>query len=164
MTTEPVTTILEIHGEHEAYAGERELRYQELRRPLGMPRGSEEYRHEAACRHVVALAGADQVIGCVLFHPDGEGGGRLLQMAVARAHQGRGQGRRLVRALEAILAADGVHAITLHARDHAVGFYERLGYAVFDAAFEEVGIVHRRMRRSLTPEAAGSARRLPFGE
>lgn len=131
------------------HAAERALRFEELRRPLGMPPGSERYGAEDACLHLVARE-ADRVIACVLFHPDGEGGGRLLQMAVTRARQRRGVGRALVGELERRLVARGVREVTLHARAHALGFYERLGYTSFGEPYHELGIPHRHMRKQLS--------------
>lgn len=138
-----------IDPDDPAYEAERELRYQVLRRPLGDPRGSEAFPFEAQSLHLVATIGPE-VVGCVLFHPDGRGGGRLFQMAVRADLQGTGVGRALVQALQARLKEEGLREITLHAREHAVGFYQRLGYACFGAPYLEVGIPHRHMRKDLT--------------
>ena len=85
----------------------------------------------------------------MLFHPEGAGTGRLFQMAVEPARQGQQLGTQLVRSLEAEVVKRGFRAMTLHARDSAVGFYARLGYQVFGEEFVEVGIPHRHMRRVL---------------
>ncbi|PIE18749.1 MAG: GNAT family N-acetyltransferase [Proteobacteria bacterium] len=114
-----------------------------------MPRGSEDNADEDACLHLVAVDGNARVVGCVIFRDDGDGRGQLMQMAVDPARQGQGIGARLVRELERRVAADGVAEIYLHARQVAVGFYERLGYEVFGEPFAEVCIPHRHMRRAL---------------
>jgi ribosomal protein S18 acetylase RimI-like enzyme len=119
-----------------------------LREPLGFPRGAELFPFEAESLHLIALDG-DRVVGCVLFHPEGRGTGRLFQMAVEPGRQGRGLGARLVRALEAEVARRGMHEVSLHARDTAIGFYARLGYAVEGEPYEENGIPHQTMRRQL---------------
>ena len=131
------------------HRGELALRYEILRKPLGRPRGSEVFEAEADCYHLVAVdpAAPDTVVGCVVFHPAAATRGRLLQMAVADSLQGQGVGRALVRGLEARLVADGFQEIILHARDHAIGFYEKLGYAVCSEGYEEVGIPHHDMSR-----------------
>ena len=126
------------------------LRYEALRRPLAMAPGTEVYRAEAECLHMVALEGG-RVVGCVLFHPQAPEVGRLLQMAVAAERRGLGFGRALVRHLEAHLRGLGVRRVTLHARHYAVGFYERLGYEIEGEPFEEVGMAHRHMMRRLGP-------------
>ena len=57
--------------------------------------------------------------------------------------------RALVAHLEAELRDRGLREVVLHARDHAIGFYARLGYAPFGEPYEEVGIPHRNMRKTL---------------
>jgi len=133
----------------ELYVGERRLRFEVLRRPLGMPEGSEENPAEARAEHLVAHD-AGRVVGCVMFlaDPDGQGG-KLLQMAIAEGHRGRDIGRRLVRELERHVAARGVAVVRMHARETAIGFYARLGYAVVGEPFREVGLPHRLMQRAL---------------
>jgi N-acetylglutamate synthase-like GNAT family acetyltransferase len=132
------------------YAEARALRYRVLRAPLGMPPGSEENRAEGRCAHCVAVW-EGQVVGCVLWLPDELGGaGKLLQMAVAPEAQGRGTGARLVAEVERRASVEGVEEIYLHARQTAVGFYEKLGYRCSLAPFDEVGLPHRYMSRCLS--------------
>ncbi len=102
------------------------------------------FEHEAW--HLVAIDD-ENVVGCVMFNPEGPTG-RILQMAVAAAHQKQGIGTELVRILEARLAREGFREAYLHARIEAVPFYERLGYAVFGDPFVEVGITHRMMKKN----------------
>lgn len=139
-----------IDPAHPLYAGELELRFRVLREPLGRPRESVRFPFEDRSVHLVAQVPAGgPVVGCVLFHPEDARGGRLFQMAVTPALQGRGLGVRLVRAMEAELVRRGYGEVHLHARAHVVPFYERLGYAVHGEPFEEVGVPHRHMRRAL---------------
>ena len=137
-----------IDPAHPLYAQELELRYQVLRAPLGMDRASVKFPFDADSLHLVAVEGPD-VVGCVLFHPEGPHTGRLFQMDVAPARQKSGLGARLVRALEEALEARGFQEVTLHGRASVQGFYERLGYAVYGEPFVEVGIPHVHMRRRL---------------
>ncbi len=144
------TTTTRLVGVGSAdHIAELDLRYRVLRRPLGRARGSEVYAHEVDCLHLVALDERESVVGCVAFHPQGPHHGRLLQMAVEPSWQGRGVGRALVEALEAEVGQRGFRRVVLHAREHAVGFYERLGYACFGDPYEEVGVPHRDMQRTL---------------
>jgi ribosomal protein S18 acetylase RimI-like enzyme len=129
------------------YAEERALRAEILRKPLGLPPGSEVFPFEEASLHLVAIE-AGHVIGCVLFHPNGKSG-RLYQMAVARCSQRHGVGRGLVAILEERLRAEGIEEIWLHAREEAVPFYAKLGYAVVGERFSEVGIAHWKMHKSV---------------
>jgi ribosomal protein S18 acetylase RimI-like enzyme len=139
---------------------ELDLRWRVLRAPLGHPREATRFPFEAESLHLVALEGP-KVVGCVLFHPEGPHTGRLFQMAVEPALQGKHIGQQLVRALESEVAGRGFRTVTLHAREGAVGFYARLGYAVFGEPFSEVGIPHRHMRRQLQGEAPRGAKADP---
>jgi len=130
------------------YAQEVDLRWRVLREPLGLGRDAVAFPFETESLHLIALE-AGRVVGCVLFHPEGTETGRLLQMAIEPEKQGTGLGTRLVRALEEEVARRGFTEVTLHARDTAVGFYARLGYAPFGPPYMEVGIPHQNMRRRL---------------
>ena len=140
--------LLVIHPEHPLYPEELELRFRVLREPLGLPRSSVTFPFEAQSLHLVASQGTT-VVGCVLFHPEETHAGRLFQMAVTPALQGKGLGARLVVALEEELRRRGFTHVHLHARSHVVPFYERLGYAVYGEPFEERTIPHRHMRKTL---------------
>ena len=137
-----------IDLQHPDYAGERALRFRVLREPFGEPPGSEWFDFEPDSLHLVAVD-AGRVVGCVLFHPESAKTGRLYQMAVEPERQGSRVGSALVRGLEAELVRRGVGEVTLHARDTALPFYEKLGYASFGAPWTEIGIVHHHMRRGL---------------
>lgn len=128
------------------YESELDLRFRVLREPLGHARSEVGFPFERQSLHLVAHTD-DQVIGCVLFHPEGDGSGRLFQMAVASP--GQRLGAQLVRALEHALLARGFRHVHLHARAPVVGFYQKLGYTVYGEPFVEVGIEHRHMQRML---------------
>jgi GNAT superfamily N-acetyltransferase len=127
------------------YSLELELRFRVLRQPLGMPRATIGFAGEENAVHLIAVdEGA--LVGCVLFD---FASGRLRAMAVEPSLQGTGIGAQLVTGLEAELKKLGVQTISLHARGTAIGFYEKLGYAVEGAPFTEVGIPHRNMVKTL---------------
>ncbi|MDO0915655.1 GNAT family N-acetyltransferase [Streptomyces sp. DT2A-34] len=75
--------------------------------------------------------------------------GSLGRLAVTKAARGLGVGVALVRAIEETARARGLAAVDLHAQTHALGFYERLGYAAYGPEFPDAGIPHRAMRRAL---------------
>jgi ribosomal protein S18 acetylase RimI-like enzyme len=129
-------------------AAELDLRWRVLRAPLGHPFEATRFPFEEESLHLVSLD-QGRVVGCVLFHPEAGDAGRLFQMAVEPGRQGQGIGVELVRELEAEVARRGSRTVTLHARSTAVGFYQRLGYAVYGEPFTEVGIPHRHMRRQV---------------
>ncbi|KNC46011.1 GNAT family Acetyltransferase [Thecamonas trahens ATCC 50062] len=150
------------------YPGEEHLRFKVLLEPVGIASWSQfddESVHIVALREVSAaddVAESDatigrvvlseervaHVLGVVMYHV---GEQRLMQMCVASSLQRKGLGRELVSALEAYLthyAGRGTY-ITLHARQVAAGFYEKLGYSVHGEPFEEVGVPHFHMHKTL---------------
>jgi ribosomal protein S18 acetylase RimI-like enzyme len=135
------------------YRAALELRFRVLREPLGHARSDVLFPFEDTSLHLVASEGTC-ALGCVLFHPEGDSGGRLYQMAIAPEAQRRGLGRALVEVLEAELSRRGLVHVHLHARAQAVAFYGRMGYAIHGEPFYEVGIEHRHMRRTLSSDLA----------
>ncbi|MFI1399129.1 GNAT family N-acetyltransferase [Streptomyces sp. NPDC020681] len=75
--------------------------------------------------------------------------GSLGRLAVTQRARGLGVGVALVRAIETAARERGLAWVDLHAQTHALGFYERLGYAAYGPEFLDAGIGHRAMRRSL---------------
>jgi predicted GNAT family N-acyltransferase len=51
--------------------------------------------------------------------------------------------------LEDAARAENIAELTLHSRETVTGFYEKLGFHSEGDIFEEVGIPHRKMRKSL---------------
>ncbi|NNC88377.1 MAG: GNAT family N-acetyltransferase [Akkermansiaceae bacterium] len=72
---------------------------------------------------------------------------KVRQMAVAPDRQRSGLGRAIMGAVEARLVEEGAAGFELHAREEAVGFYEKLGYTRVGGRFEEVGIPHWKMEK-----------------
>uniref|UniRef100_A0AAU3H323 GNAT family N-acetyltransferase n=1 Tax=Streptomyces sp. NBC_01401 TaxID=2903854 RepID=A0AAU3H323_9ACTN len=114
--------------------------------------------HDATAVHVIAVAADGTALGTGrLLHGEGAsdrtGGdlsvGSLGRLAVTSGARGLGVGAALVRAIEAEAGALGLAAVDLHAQTHALGFYERLGYAAYGPEFPDAGIPHRAMRRVL---------------
>jgi predicted N-acetyltransferase YhbS len=129
------------------YEAELDIRWRVLRKPLGMGRDQVGLGREAESLHLVAVDGG-RVVGCVLHCVDEEGD-RIRGMAVDPDRQGEGIGAKLVARMEEELRGRGVKSVVLHARDAAVGFYARCGYAPYGETFVEVGIPHVRMRKAI---------------
>ena len=120
----------------------------------GVPEDIEYDAYDAVALHVLAIREDGEPLGTgrLLYGP-GAGGepslGLLGRLAVARPARGLGVGVALVRAIEDVARARGLTAVDLHAQTHALGFYERLGYTAYGPEYEEAGIPHRGMRRTL---------------
>ncbi|WP_061960357.1 GNAT family N-acetyltransferase [Demequina flava] len=112
--------------------------------------------------HVVAFDGDGMAFGAGRLlapltdtvHGEGTGHGvmdpstaHIGRLAVSRAARGTGAGRALMQALESAAlehyGVDGGVRVELSAQDHAIPFYERLGYTVYGDPYLDEGIWHR---------------------
>lgn len=134
------------HGSGE-YEAAIELRREVLRVPLGLTFDSADLAKEASEIHLGAFEG-DTVIATLILTPYGYEV-KMRQVAVAPDRQGQGIGGNLVAFSEDYARAAGFSTMALHARETAVEFYERLGYAAYGEPFIEVTIPHRAMRKEL---------------
>jgi ribosomal protein S18 acetylase RimI-like enzyme len=125
-----------------------DLRERVLRKPLGQSLYNDDLRGEPDELILTAYDGV-VLVGCLMLRPLADGEIKLRQMAVAPETQGRGVGAELVRAAEELVRKRGFNRMVLNARNYALGFYERLGYSVEGQGFEEVGIPHHFMCKSL---------------
>ncbi len=123
------------------------LRDEILRKPLGLVFTPEELAAERDSHHV-ACHRAERLVGCLVLRPDGDDI-RMRQVVVAADCQRQGIGTALVEFSESFVRNLGFKRMTLHARDIAVPFYERLGYSKIGERFEEVTIPHWAMAKSL---------------
>lgn len=131
-----------------AYKKMVEMRYQILRKPLGLSFSNEELEKEKTDLLIGAFE-EDQLLGCCLLTEMDKQTVRLRQMAVQQGLQGKGIGKALMMYAEN-LARDRKYAkLTMHARDSAIGFYEKLGYKIEGGQFEEVSLSHHLMTKNL---------------
>lgn len=137
-----------ITTENIEYNAARLLRWEILRKPLGLAPGTEEIPEEVNSLHLVVLD-SKKVIGSVSFCPESEIMGRMYQMAMSEEYQGRGFGRKLLCTLEKRLEKKGIHHVYLFARKEVEGFYQQMGYQPEGPLIEKIGIPHRLMKKTL---------------
>ena len=125
-----------------------DLRYNVLRKPLGLEFSSEDLEREKE-DVLMGCFDEEKLEGCCLLTPAGEKALRLRQMAVANGLQGKGIGRVLMSFAENIARDMRNEKLLMHARKSAVGFYEKLGYKICGDEFEEVSIPHYVMEKDL---------------
>jgi len=126
----------------------------------GVPVQEELDELDEVARHVVALAragpgapggaralpgpggeGAARVIGTLRLLVDGERA-KIGRVAVEREWRRRGIALRMLELAIAQARADGCTRVRLAAQTAATALYERAGFAVESAVFEEAGIPH----------------------
>ncbi len=135
------------HGSPE-YMQMVQLRYEILRRPLGLNFSMEELESEKN-NMLIAAFEDEHILGCCMLVEEGHQKVRLRQMAVLNDLQGKGVGRALMHFAENLARDRGFQVLTMHARKNAIGFYEKMGYRVSGHEFNEVTIPHYVMEKTL---------------
>jgi predicted GNAT family N-acyltransferase len=111
----------------------------------GIPEADEWDESDPVSRHVLAGVTKRDAVGTGRL----EATGKIGRVAVLPQCRGRGVGSRIVVHLVKQATELGLVQVYLHAQASAVAFYERLGFEVDGAEFDEVGIPHRRMRQGI---------------
>jgi predicted GNAT family N-acyltransferase len=118
----------------------------------GVPPEIEQDDADATAVHAVSRDAAGTVVAT----------GRLVErngiavigrMAADPAVRGRGHGAAVLAELHRQAVLRGYRQVELHAQVGARGFYERAGYTAVGEEYEEAGIAHVTMRRSLSGPA-----------
>jgi predicted GNAT family N-acyltransferase len=116
----------------------------------GVPAELERDALDPVCAHVLARDGDGTPIGTGRLLPDG----RIGRMAVLPAWRGKGVGEAMLEELVRAAIALGLSEVHLHAQLPACDFYARQGFLPEGGRFEEAGIMHLQMRRTLGAAAA----------
>jgi GNAT superfamily N-acetyltransferase len=140
--------LREILHNSPAYGLAVALRTAVLRQPLGLAFSSDQLQSEVHAYHLGAFL-ETQLLACLMLQPMEGGTIRMRQVAVQTEWQGQGLGRRLVNHAETVARQRGFQVMTLHARESAVGFYQRLGYSKVGPGFVELTLPHWAMHKPL---------------
>jgi ribosomal protein S18 acetylase RimI-like enzyme len=153
MTSAPIVRSPRTPAEWAAYY---HLRYAVLRQPWQQPPGSERVPADDEPDTIHALLLADEAaempvaLAVGMLQPTSVHQGQIRFMAVAAHAAGQGLGRQVVAYLEAQAHTAGLTEVMLHSREAAVGFYEKLGYAVVEPSHLLFGVIpHFLMRKQL---------------
>ena len=103
------------------------LRYRVLRQPWNQPIGSERDDYELDHMHFAAFDD-NEIVGVGRLDFIQPTTRQIRFMAVEPSGQSKGIGASLMRHMEAEAWDSGAIEIILHARENALGFYEKLGY------------------------------------
>jgi len=99
----------------------------------------------------------DQLATHVLCLVNGQpvGTGRILldghigRLAVLQAHRKQGYGKKILDHLELIAQENELTEVFLNAQITAIPFYEKRGYTIISDVFDDAGIPHQTMRKTL---------------
>jgi len=106
----------------------------------------DEYEDDAT--HFVAYHDGEPVGAARLREPE-PGVGKVERLAVLKSHRGEGLGRQLMEAVEREAERWGLERLTLHGQLRVADFYEHLGYEQVSDEFDEAGIPHVEMEKSI---------------
>jgi len=126
-----------------------ELRWRVLREPWNQPKGSEKDELEDKSFHIMACDDNNKVIGVGRLHFNNKEA-QIRYMAVAAEYEKQGVGTLILEALEKNAIENNCKAIVLHARENAVGFYQKKDYELLEMShllFDS--IQHYRMQKQL---------------
>ena len=112
-----------------------------------IPRSEELDELDASAIHCVAYDDGLPVGAGRLVLADGYG--KLGRMAVLAAQRRSGIGALVLGALERAGVSQGVRVFRLSAQLHARAFYDRSGYVAVGSVYDEVGIPHIAMEKTL---------------
>ncbi|MGC6427044.1 MAG: GNAT family N-acetyltransferase [Akkermansiaceae bacterium] len=143
-------TLVEVTTEQEAYRDLLNLRFRELRVPLGLTWSVDDLKWEQLERHFGMRLGEIWVGVCVVRELSGKAV-KIRQVAIASEYQGQHFGWLMMAQLLKLLGEEGVAEVEIHARKNVIGFYKKLGFQCQGPEFEEIGIRHRKMTRELEP-------------
>ena len=135
------------HGSRE-YRQMIDLRYEILRKPLGLSFTEEELDRE---KNDILIGAFDEerLLACCLLTRMDPVTCKLRQMAVHNSQQGKGIGATMMNFAENVARDRGFKVMAMHARKTATGFYEKLGYRIDGDEFLEVTIPHYLMKKKL---------------
>lgn len=139
--------VIEFGGS--LYQESVDLRDKLLRKPLGLVFNRSDLALEFDSIHLGCYNDSEKLIACLILKPISQEIVKMRQVAVDETCQGKGIGTYLVHASEHIASQMGFEIICLHARSVVTPFYERLDYKCIGAEFEEVGIPHYKMQKSI---------------
>ena len=132
------------------YHQSMKLRETVLRHPLGMQFTEEDLAIEQHQKHLVVYSSQKEIIGGLSLVSLGELSVKLRQMWILPQYQGMGIGRKVVEEAHRLARAHHAQEIYCHARENAMGFYEKMLYSKEGNPFLEVGLTHYVMRYLLT--------------
>jgi ribosomal protein S18 acetylase RimI-like enzyme len=126
-----------------------DLRYRILREPWKQPRGSERNEGDETGMHF-GLYDSNQLLGILRLDSMEIGISQIRFMAVETSNQGKGIGENLMLFAEEISKNRGDKKIILHAREIALGFYEKMGYQLIEKSHLLFGeIQHYLMEKNI---------------
>lgn len=141
-------TVKKVEFGSDSYLAAVELRRRVLRFPLGLDFTPEQLASDSGCHHFAALLNGE-VVGTLIVNVEDPDIARIRQVAVDPELQGSGVGAKLMLFAESWSLESRLSRAVLHSRATVVGFYSKLGYSKEGDIFNEIGIPHQKMVKTL---------------
>jgi YbgC/YbaW family acyl-CoA thioester hydrolase len=125
------------------------LRHEVFVQEQGIAAGLERDTGDTAALHVLARNRLGRAVGTGRLLAPAPGVAQIGRMAVCQPLRGCGVGRAVLSALVQAAQQRGDHEVTLNAQGSAVDFYRRAGFSCNGPVFDEAGIAHQAMARTL---------------
>ncbi len=134
------------HDEYERYF---RFRWEQLRKPLKLPLGSERDSLDSQSFHCAAIHKQNSIIGVGSIQPAENQAMRIRYMAVIEKYQRMRIGSRIILKLLEYAQENGAATCWLNARANALEFYRQHGFEVIATMDTGLGIPHFRMQLKL---------------
>lgn len=135
------------HGSKE-YKQMVALRMEILRKPLGLSFSDDELAKEKE-DILIGAFDEEKILACCLLTKIDNSTIKLRQMAVQNNLQGKGIGASMMSFAETVARDKGFKKLMMHARNTAIGFYEKFDFKVKGNEFIEVNVPHHVMEKRL---------------
>lgn len=107
------------------------LRYEQLRKPWGQPKGTEKDDYEPISQHFMAVdQESGKIVGVVKLFEKEPGVGWFSHLAVAADYQRQGVGKQLMAAVEQAARARGFKVLGCMSRLNTTAYFEKLGFVI----------------------------------
>ncbi len=103
-------------------------------------------RTDPLCRHLVLVGENGAPVATGRLIDEGDGCFSLGRIAVEKPLRGTGAGKALVKEMIRMASSLGATQCRLGAQDHAVGFYEKMGFSVCGPVYMDEHVPHYPMR------------------
>jgi predicted GNAT family N-acyltransferase len=128
-----------------------DLRYEILRKPWNQSYASTFDEWEKNSVHLLMIDDRGEAIAAGRLQINSAEEGQVRSMAVKESEQGKGLGTEILHRLEEEAGTRNMKQIVLDAREGAVEFYRKNGYAVVGDSYILFGtIVHYRMKKIIS--------------
>lgn len=125
-----------------------EVRKQVFVHEQGIPEGLVFDGYDKEALHVV-VKNEEEVIGSARVRFLANSQAKLERMAILKHYRRKGIGREMLRFLDSVLKDRHVPEITIHAQLEVAPFYELCGFKGVGLPFQEAGIKHIKMHKTI---------------